>query len=343
MLDRLENVGRDARSDLASAATLEQIEQWRVKYLGRKGEITELLRGLGGLSKEERPLVGAAANQLKNDLEAALAARQTELEQAASAGSGPALDVTLPGRPLVAGGLHPTTRLIREISDIFKGLGFDVVGGPEVEWDYYNFEALNIPRGHPARDMWDTFWFSPPESEKAMLLRTHTSPMQVRIMENQKPPIRVIVPGRCYRYEATDATHESVFYQFEGLAVDEGITMADLKGTLYAFAQRMFGQGRRVRFRCDFFPFVEPGVEVAIDCFICNGDGCSLCRRSGWIEVLGAGMVHPWVLENVGIDSKKYTGFAFGAGVERLLMLKYQIDDIRLFYGNDLRFLRQFN
>lgn len=343
MLDTLQNVGAEARSALREITSSDQLEQWRVKYLGRKGEITELLRGLGSLSKEERPAVGAAANSLKNELEAALTARQEELGAAAASGAAPALDVTLPGRPIPAGGLHPSTRLIREVSEIFRGLGFDVVGGPEVEWDYYNFEALNIPRGHPARDMWDTFWFSPPESQKAMLLRTHTSPMQVRIMENQKPPIRVIVPGRCYRYEATDATHESVFYQFEGLAVDEGITMADLKGTLYAFAQRMFGEGRRVRFRCDFFPFVEPGVEVAIDCFICNGDGCSLCRRSGWIEVLGAGMVHPWVLENVGIDSTKYTGFAFGAGVERLLMLKHQIDDIRLFYGNDLRFLRQFN
>jgi phenylalanyl-tRNA synthetase alpha chain len=343
MLDKLNDIGDQARAALLKVSNAGDLEQWRVQYLGRKGEITELLRGLGSLSKEERPAAGAAANQLKNELETALIARQEELAASAGDGAVEALDVTLPGRPIAAGGLHPTTRLIREVSEIFRGLGFDVVGGPEVEWDYYNFEALNIPRGHPARDMWDTFWFSPPESEKAMLLRTHTSPMQVRIMEQQKPPIRVIVPGRCYRYEATDATHESVFYQFEGLAVDEGITMADLKGTLYAFAQRMFGQGRRVRFRCDFFPFVEPGVEVAIDCFVCNGEGCSLCRRSGWIEVLGAGMVHPWVLENVGIDSKKYTGFAFGAGVERLLMLKHQIDDIRLFYGNDLRFLRQFN
>jgi phenylalanyl-tRNA synthetase alpha chain len=233
--------------------------------------------------------------------------------------------------------------MIRQVTDIFRSLGFDIVTGPEVEWDYYNFEALNIPFGHPARDQWDTFWITPEDQPKPMLLRTHTSPMQIRIMEKQPPPVRVVVPGRCYRYEATDGTHESIFYQIEGLAVDEGVTMADLKGTLFTFAKRMFGEKRKVRFRCDFFPFVEPGVEVAIDCWSCDGVGCSFCRRSGWIEVMGAGMVHPRVLQNAGVDPTKYTGFAFGAGIERLNLLLHRIDDIRLFYSNDIRFLRQFS
>ncbi len=218
--------------------------------------------------------------------------------------------------------------------------------GPEVEWDHYNFEMLNIPKGHPARDMWNTLWvdYQNEAGEQPMLLRTHTSPMQARVMENSKPPIRVVVPGKCYRYEATDATHEWHFYQVEGLAVDEGITFADLKGTLYAFARRMFGEDRKVRFRCDYFPFVEPGVDMSIDCFACDGEGsgCRICRDSGWIEIMGAGMVHPKVLAGVGYDPEKYTGFAFGLGPERIAMLKYGIDDIRLFYANDLRFLRQF-
>jgi phenylalanyl-tRNA synthetase alpha chain len=223
-------------------------------------------------------------------------------------------------------------------------MGFDVQEGTEVEWDRYNFDMLNIPKEHPARDMWDTFWidYKNEAGERPMLLRTHTSPMQARIMEGTEPPVRVIVPGKCYRYEATDATHEWHFYQVEGLAVDEGITFADLKGTLFEFARRIFGAERRVRFRCDFFPFVEPGVEMAIDCFKCGGDGCRICGDTGWIEIMGAGMVHPKVLEGVGYDPRKYTGFAFGMGVERICMLRHGIDDIRHFYSNDLRFLRQF-
>jgi phenylalanyl-tRNA synthetase alpha chain len=224
-------------------------------------------------------------------------------------------------------------------------MGFAVVEGPEVEWDYYNFEALNIPKDHPARDMWDTIWVSPegPRAERPMLLRTHTSPMQVRVMEAAGGgPVRVLVPGKCYRYEATDATHESMFYQIEGLAVDVGISMADLKGTLFEFARRIFGEDRRVRYRCDYFPFVEPGVEMSIDCFACNGAGCRTCKHSGWIEILGAGMVHPEVLRRQGYDPEVYTGFAFGMGPERVAMLRYGIDDIRLFYSNDIRFLRQF-
>ena len=223
-------------------------------------------------------------------------------------------------------------------------MGFQAVEGPEVEWDRYNFEMLNIPRDHPARDMWDTLWISPegPDADPAMLLRTHTSPMQARIMERSDPPIRVVMPGKCYRYEAIDASHESMFYQIEGLAVDRGITFAHLKGTLFEFAKRMFGQERRVRFRCDYFPFVEPGVDMSVDCFVCQGAGCRLCKETGWIEILGAGMVHPDVLSGVGYDPTVYTGFAFGMGPERVAMLRYGIDDIRHFYANDLRFLRQF-
>jgi phenylalanyl-tRNA synthetase alpha chain len=239
------------------------------------------------------------------------------------------------------GGLHPTTQMVRQICAAFSDMGFSVVEGPEVEWDYYNFEALNIPRDHPARDMWDTLWIDP-EAERPMLLRTHTSPMQVRVMEQTRPPVRVVVPGRCYRYEATDATHESIFYQVEGLVVDEGITFADLKGVLYEFAKKLFGSDRRVRFRCDYFPFVEPGVDMSIDCFVCKGEGCRLCSDTGWIEIMGAGMVHPDVLRRVDYDPEVYTGFAFGMGPERISMLKHGIDDIRLFYANDLRFLRQF-
>jgi phenylalanyl-tRNA synthetase alpha chain len=247
------------------------------------------------------------------------------------------LDVTLPGRPIPIGRLHLITQTLEEICDIFQSMGFQVFEGPDVEWDYYNFEALNIPRYHPARDMFATLWI---DSER--LLRTHTSPMQIRIMKNRRLPIRAIVPGRCYRYEATDATHESMFYQVEGLAVDKNITLADLKGTLFEFCRRLFGDERKVRFRCDYFPFVEPGVEIAIDCLACNRSGCRLCGYTGWIEILGAGMVHPDVLNKVDIDPEIYSGFAFGLGVERVPMLRYGIEDIRLFYSNDVRFLKQF-
>jgi phenylalanyl-tRNA synthetase alpha chain len=254
------------------------------------------------------------------------------------------IDISLPGRPLPMGRLHPITQVINEINDIFISMGFQVVEGPEVEWDYYNFEALNIPKEHPARDTMATLWmdYKTEGGERSMLLRTHTSPMQIRVMEKVRPPLRIVVPGKVYRYEATDATHIPMFHQIEGLAVDEGITMADLKGTLFEFARRFFGQERKVRFRCDYFPFVEPGAEMAIECAVCRGSGCRLCGSSGWIEILGAGMVHPKVLEQVNIDPEVYSGFAFGMGIERIPMLRYGIDDIRLFYGSDLRFLRQF-
>ena len=325
---------------------MEELENWRVLYLGRKSRLTSILRSLKELPEEERRRVGALANKARALLEQALAEKEERLRESRISGLAreEQLDVTRPGRLLALGRLHPVTQMLREICDTFVAMGFQIVEGPEVEWDRYNFELLNIPRDHPARDMWNTFWvdYQDEKGEHPMLLRTHTSPMQARIMERMKPPVRVIVPGKCYRYEATDATHEWHFYQVEGLAVDKGITFADLKGTLYEFARRVFGADRKVRFRCDYFPFVEPGVDMAIDCFACQGDGCRICKDSGWIEILGAGMVHPQVLEGVGYDSSVYTGFAFGLGPERIAMLKYGIDDIRLFYSNDLRFLRRF-
>ncbi len=344
MADDLASITSDALARLAALSDEKALEEWRVAYLGRNGRLTQVLRSIGGLAADERRAMGAAANEAKNTLEAALAEKEEGLRQQSLQGEGALIDVTLPGRPLPLGRLHPTTQVLREITAAFAAMGFAIVEGPEVEWDYYNFEALNIPKDHPARDMWDTIWISPegPRAEKPVLLRTHTSPMQVRIMEKTEPPVRVIVPGRVFRYEATDATHESMFYQVEGLAVDKGVSMADLKGTLYEFARRMFGDERKVRYRCDYFPFVEPGVEMSIDCFACNGVGCRTCKFTGWIEILGAGMVHPDVLRRVGYDPEVYTGFAFGMGPERIAMLKYGIDDIRHFYSNDLRFLRQF-
>jgi phenylalanyl-tRNA synthetase alpha chain len=337
-----------ATGELASIDDTESLEAWRVAYLGRRGHLTLYLRGLAGMELEERRVAGALGNQAKGRLEELLEERSRFISEAqlAKSASEDRLDVTLPGRPLVTGRLHPTTQIVREICSAFGSMGFSVVEGPEVETDHYNFEMLNIPSGHPARDMWNTLWVDQQDESgnHPMLLRTHTSPMQARVMESNEPPIRVVVPGKCYRYEATDATHEWHFYQVEGLAVDEGITFADLKGTLFEFARRMFGNDRKVRFRCDYFPFVEPGVDMSIDCFACNGEGsgCRICRDSGWIEIMGAGMVHPKVLAGVGYDPEKYTGFAFGLGPERIAMLKYGIDDIRLFYSNDLRFLSQF-
>ena len=325
--ESVEQLREAAVSALNSADSSEQLESWRVDFLGRKGRLTALLRGLGSLEIEDRKIVGAAANLLRADLDSLYEERDRQAKLSnAPVGS---LDVTLPGRKPALGGLHPSTQMIREITQAFNEMGFQTVEGPEVELEKYNFDMLNIPAGHPARDQWDTIWVDS-EKHDDVLLRTHTSPMQARVMENNDPPIRVVVPGKCYRYESTDSTHEWHFNQVEGLAVDEGITFADLKGTLYEFARRIFGQSRKVRFRCDFFPFVEPGVDMSIDW---NGR---------WIEILGAGMVHPRVLENSGYDSTKYTGFAFGMGPERISMLRNEITDIRHFFSNDLRFLTQF-
>jgi phenylalanyl-tRNA synthetase alpha chain len=344
MLEQLKDLHAQALEDLNKVDNPQDLEAWRIRYLGKKSNLTRILRSVGNLSLEERRNIGARANEVKRALESSLEEKQKSLQETllTSARESQMLDVTLPGRPLPTGRLHPTTQILGEICDVFKGMGFQVIEGPDVEWDYYNFEALNIPQHHPARDMFATFWIDTNISKKARLLRTHTSPMQIRLMEKKRPPIRAIVPGRVYRYEATDATHESMFYQVEGLAVDKGITLADLKGTLFDFCRYIFGEDRKVRFRCDYFPFVEPGVEVAIGCSACAGAGCRLCGYSGWIEILGAGMVHPDVLARVDIDPDIYSGFAFGMGVERIPILRYGIDDIRLFYNNDLRFLRQF-
>ena len=344
MLQKLAEIKSKAIDELGGISDLKELEAWRVRYLGKKSELTQILRGVASLPLEERKAVGTSANELKALLEQALAQKRAALkeEELAKSIERRRIDMTLPGRPIPLGRLHPTTQMVHEICNIFVALGFQVVEGPEVEWDYYNFEALNIPPDHPARDMFATFWIETESGQRPMLLRTHTSPMQIRVMEQTRPPVRVVVPGKVYRYEATDATHESMFYQIEGLAVDEHITFSDLKGTLYEFARRLFGEERRVRFRCDYFPFVEPGVEMAIDCTVCGGSGCRLCSGTGWIEILGAGMVHPDVLRRVDYDPEVYTGFAFGLGLERIPMLRYGIDDIRLFYSNDLRFLSQF-
>ncbi|MCM8747129.1 phenylalanine--tRNA ligase subunit alpha [Thermomicrobium sp. CFH 73360] len=341
--ERIEALLQRALEELHAATTQDALTEWHARYLGRRGDVTALLRQLGTLPPEERPAFGRAANALKEELQRAYEQREREireLELAARIAS-EAVDVTLPGRVPPIGTLHPVTQMIREVTDIFAHLGFQVVEGPEVEYGYYAFDALNIPPEHPARDVWDTIFIE--SDQKEIVLRPHTSPMQIRVMQRRQPPIRVVVPGRCYRYEAVDATHEWHFHQIEGLAVDEHITMADLKGTLAEFARQLFGRERRVRFRCDFFPFVEPGVDFAIDCMFCRGEGCRVCGNSGWIEILGAGMVHPQVLRNVGYDPERYSGWAFGMGVERLVMLKYGVPDIRYFYQGDLRFLQQFD
>jgi phenylalanyl-tRNA synthetase alpha chain len=333
-----------ALAELSAADDTAALEAWRINYLGRQGVVTRILRSLGELPVEERRTVGAVANALRGDLEVALAEREAQAQQAAIATleSG-ALDVTLPGRRGLVGRLHPITQTVREMLSALGAMGFQVAEGPEVESDYYNFEALRIPRHHPARDTMDTFWLDyRRDGERTMLLRTHTSPNQVRFMEAHQPPVRVAVPGRVYRYEATDATHQWMFHQVELLAVDEGITMQHLKGALTQFAQALFGAGRPVRFRCDYFPFVEPGAEIAVQCGLCGGSGCRSCGNEGWLEIGGAGMVHRDILENVGYDADRYTGFAAGFGVERIAMLRHGIDDARHFYANDLGFLRQF-
>jgi phenylalanyl-tRNA synthetase alpha chain len=345
----LAGIEAEALAALAKAADEAALDAWRAEWLGRTdGRVTALTRSIAQQPKESRAAFGAAANRLKGTLEAALDQRQASLAAAAieTLSTTAALDVTLPGRPQAVGRLHPVTQTLRDITRTFTEMGFRVAEGPEVEWERYNFDAMRIPADHPARDMWDTIWVDTLiDGERKTLLRTHTSPNQARVMERTPtPPVRVIVPGKCYRQEATDATHEWMLTQVEGLAVDEGVSMSDLKGTLYEFARKMFGQDRKIIFHHSYFPFVEPGVEMAIDCFICRGSGaeCHTCHGTGWIEILGAGMVHPEIIANAGYDPERYTGFAFGLGVERVAMLRWGIDDIRHFYANDLRFLRQF-
>jgi phenylalanyl-tRNA synthetase alpha chain len=344
MIKQLEELKQKALSELDRINNVKELESWRVQYLGKKSELTNVLRSLATLPLDEKKTVGALANELRVSLEQSWAQRKQALQEAelVKLAAKEEIDITLPGRTSLTGHIHPLTQTINEVCDIFVSMGFQVVEGPDVEWDYYNFEALNIPAEHPARDSMSTSWITTEADERPMLLRTHTTAVSARMIETMKPPIKVIEPGRVFRYEASDATHTPMFHQIDGLAVDTGITIADLKGTLYEFARRYFGEDRKVRFRCDYFPFVEPGVEMAIECGICRGKGCRLCSNSGWIEILGAGMTHPNVLKRGGIDPKAYTSFAFGMGINRLPMLRYGIDDIRLFYGSDLRFLRQF-
>ena len=330
----IETLEHDARAALDAAPDAQAVELWRIDWLGRKGRLTNLLRSVRDLPPDQRPAVGAAANRLKAALQTAHDARLDAL-QAQQSPAAPQIDVTLPGRRAPHGGLHPITITRRSMERTFRDMGFDVVEGPDVELERYNFDRLRIPADHPAREMWDTIWIADDaegegEGGPRKLLRTHTSPMQIRYLERRKPPIRVIVPGACYRYEAVDATHEWMLSQFEGLVIDEGLSFAHLKGTLESFVQRLFGSEIETRFRCDYFPFVEPGAELAIRW---QGD---------WLEVLGCGMVHREIIEQAGLDSDRYTGFAFGIGVERVAMLRYGVTDIRAFYGNDLRFLERF-
>jgi phenylalanyl-tRNA synthetase alpha chain len=344
MTERIEELKQQALRELEKIDNDRDLEAWRVHYLGKKSPLTQILRSLSTLSIEERKATGAAANLLKALLEDSATHKGQALRDASliSAAAKESIDISLPGRPYPAGRIHPITRAIEEICDIFISLGFQVAEGPEVEWDYYNFEALNIPAEHPSRDSMSTFWIDTPPGQRQPLLRTHGTAVSARVVEKMKPPIRTIEPARVYRYEATDATHLNIYHNIDGLAVDRHITMADLKGVLFEFVRRYFGEERKVRFRTDYFPFVEPGGEIAIDCIVCKGSGCRLCGNSGWLEILGCGMTHPDVLRRGGIDPEEYTSFAFGMGLERLPMLRYGIDDMRLFYGNDLRFLRQF-
>ena len=326
--------------ELAAASSLEDLSALRDKYLGRKkGLISLELKKLGALSSEERWAVGQQLNQLKGRVQDALSDEQDKLkgQEREVQLTQEQIDVTLPGYPFPKGGIHPLRRVRQEMEEISVRMGFTIVTGPEVESDYYNFEALNIPQGHPARDDQDTLYLS-----DTLLLRTHTSPVQIRTMEEQKPPIRIVVPGRVFRRDAVDATHSPMFHQMEGLLVDEGITLADLKGTLEVFLRELFSEETRVRFRPSYFPFVEPGAEVDISCIFCSGGGCRVCKGSGWIEIMGAGMVHPRVFQMVGYDPERYTGFAWGMGIDRIAILKYQVDDLRLFFENDVRFLSQF-
>ncbi|MFN7250710.1 MAG: phenylalanine--tRNA ligase subunit alpha [Anaerobacillus sp.] len=341
MQERLKELEQEALSQIKAATSLKELQDIKVSYLGKKGPITEVLRGMGKLSEEERPVIGQLANDVRGAIANKLEEKVSKLEEleVEKKLATESIDVTLPGRPVQVGSSHPLTAVVETIEDIFIGLGFEVAEGPEVETDYYNFEALNLPKDHPARDMQDSFYIT-----DDILLRTHTSPVQARTMEkfNGQGPVKIICPGKVFRRDDDDATHSHQFMQVEGLYIDENVRMSDLKGVLLEFAKKFFGPDQKIRLRPSFFPFTEPSVEVDISCVICNGNGCRICKETGWIEVLGAGMVHPRVLEMGGFDPNKYSGFAFGMGVERLAMLKYGIDDIRHFYLNDKRFLEQF-
>ena len=339
MRKQLEDIRNISEKELQEVETIGQLENLRVRFLGKKGELTAVLRGMGALSVEERPLIGQLGNEVRVFIEDRI--RETDVVLEANDRNkkleNEKIDITIPGKRSNIGKRHPISLIIEDIQDIFIGMGYEIAEGPEIEYDYYNFEALNIPKDHPARDVQDTFYIN-----ENIVLRTQTSPVQIRTMKNKKPPIKIICPGRVYRSDAVDATHSPVFHQIEGLVVDKGVTMGDLIGTLEVFAKSMFGENTAIRLRPHHFPFTEPSAEVDVSCWVCGGKGCRVCKNEGWIEILGAGMVHPKVLEECGIDSEIYSGFAFGPGGERTAMGRFGIDDMRLLYENDIRFLEQF-
>lgn len=339
MKEKLQTILQDAQEEINCAYSLNELDTLRVKYLGRQGILTLLLKDMKNLPAEVRPEIGQLCNEVKLKIEQDVSQKKVEIEEKYVAQKllEEKIDITLPGVGIRVGTKHPLTLVIEEIKRIFIGLGFEVEEGPEIETDYYNFEGLNIPPWHPARDEWDSFYLT-----DNLLLRTHTSPVQVRVMEKRKPPLKVISLGRCYRQDALDKTHSHTFHQVEGFAVDKKITFGDLKGVLFLFAKEMFGEEVKMRFRPDYFPFTEPSADGAISCIVCQGTGCAVCGKTGWLEIFGCGMIHPQVLKNVGYSPKAVSGFAFGMGIERIAMLKYGIDDIRLFFENDIRFLNQF-
>lgn len=339
MKEQLEAIRNEATTAISDIEDLSALDALRVKYLGKKGALTAILKQMGKLSPEERPIIGQLANEIRSNIEQLIDNKAAKLKTEAKNKQllSETLDVTMPGTKAEIGHRHPLSIILDEVKDIFIGMGFKIATGPEVEWDYYNFEALNIPAGHPARDTQDTFYIT-----DKMLLRTQTSPCQIRYMENNKPPIRMIAPGRVFRSDPVDATHSPVFHQIEGLVVDKNITMADLKGNLLTLAKKLYGEDTKIRLRPHHFPFTEPSCEIDVSCFRCHGKGCPMCKGEGWIEILGAGMVHPKVLERGGIDPDIYSGFAFGLGVERLAMFRFAVDDMRQYFDNDVRFLEQF-
>lgn len=339
MQNKLKEICNLALAELKDISTMDELEQIRVKYLGKKGELTLVLRGMGGLSKEERPVMGKLANEVRDSIEEAIENNKSVIKEKEKniRLASEVIDVTLPGKSTRVGHKHPLSKVLDEIKDIFIGMGYKIAEGPEVETVYHNFDALNAPKDHPSRELSDTFYIT-----ENILLRTQTSPVQIRTMQNSKPPIRIISPGRCFRSDEIDATHSPMFHQLEGLVIDKDITMGDLKGTLDTFAKRLFGPNTKTKFRPHYFPFTEPSGEVDVTCFKCGGEGCRMCKGSGWIEILGCGMVHENVLRECGIDPEVYSGFAFGMGIDRITMLKYEIDDIRLLFENDMRFIEQF-
>ncbi len=339
MQEQIAQIKQRALEEIENAKDAKELDEVRVKYLGKKGELTLILRSMGGLSPEERPIIGSLVNQVRDEIECKIEAGEKHFENKAIEDklATENIDVTMPSKKISLGSVHPITQIINDVKDIFIGMGYEIADGPEVELATYNFDKLNTPTDHPARDVQDTFYIT-----DDIVLRSQTSPVQARVMENQKPPIKIICPGSVYRSDSVDATHSPVFHQIEGLVIDKNISMADLKGTLNMFAKKCLGEKTRIRFRPHHFPFTEPSAEADVSCFVCGGKGCSVCKGEGWIELLGCGMVHPNVLKNCGIDPEEYSGFAFGFGVERIAMAKFGIDDMRLLYENDVRFLKQF-